>query len=302
MGTLDEKLVTLLAEEIRPLIRSEIRVAQGEAVGTLPVGVSQIGGMPDLPADFVWPLYEEDGQPLPLAFFAQIDCREASAYDREGLLPKDGMLSFFYELNAMRWGFDPADRGCARAYWFPDVSALQRTPPPPEFRWPGWLRGPLPCVPLTFSACESFPCYDDFCETEALNRILSAYPSGHFWEYYDEAARSLGWEEESADAGRSKLLGWPDIWNEPMFFECEAVTNGICMGDEGWMDKLTYEEKKEMMRRAREDWTLLFQLGTVRDGEHAIYWGDGGHLYFWIRREDLADRDFSKIWMIFQCA
>ncbi|MCR5681632.1 MAG: DUF1963 domain-containing protein [Clostridiales bacterium] len=301
MAARDPALVRLLTDTLRPFVRNEIRVIPGEEVDTLPVGVSKIGGLPDVPADFVWPTYEEDGHSLPLCFLAQIDCRIASAADREGLLPQEGLLSFFYELDTMKWGFDPADRGSARVYWFPDLTSLCRTPPPPEFGWPDWMEGPLPCLPLTFEPRPSVPCYEDFCETEEERRILPQFPSGHFWEYYDEAARSLGWDEESAEAERSKLLGWPDILNNPMFVDCEAVTGGFYIGDDGWMDRLTYEEKVTMHRRALEDWILLFQLGTLRAGDRAIYWGDAGHLFFWIRREDLARRDFSKIWMIMQC-
>ena len=110
MAALDPALVRLLTDTVRPFVREEIRVIPGEEVPTLPVGLSKIGGMPDVPADFVWPVYEEGARSLPLAFLAQIDCRIASAADRERLLPRDGMLSFFYELDTMKCGFDPADR------------------------------------------------------------------------------------------------------------------------------------------------------------------------------------------------
>jgi len=30
-------------------------------------------------------------------------------------------------------------------------------------------------------------------------------------------------------------------------------------------------------------------------------WGDGGALYVWIRRQDLAARKFEKAWTILQC-
>jgi uncharacterized protein YwqG len=30
-------------------------------------------------------------------------------------------------------------------------------------------------------------------------------------------------------------------------------------------------------------------------------WGDCGMLYFWIRRDDLARRDFSGAWVVLQC-
>ena len=30
--------------------------------------------------------------------------------------------------------------------------------------------------------------------------------------------------------------------------------------------------------------------------------GDCGHLYFWIRKQDLQNRDFDHVWMILQCS
>ncbi len=301
MAAIDPTLVRLFTDTLRPFVRSEVRLIPGKAADTLPVGVSKIGGMPDLPEHFTWPVYGGgDKRPTPLAFLAQIDCRIASAADREGLLPRDGMLSFFYELGSMKWGLDPADRGSARVYWFPDPAVLCRTPPPPETVRPAWMKGPLPCLPLTFEPRTSVPSYDDFCETEEEGRIVPRFPPGRFWEYYNEAVKAFDWEEESVDADRSKLLGWPDVIRDAMFLDCEAVTNGIYIGDEGWTDRFSYEEKVEMHRRALRDWILLFQLGTVRAGKRAIYWGEGGHLYFCIRREDLAKRDFSRIWLIIQ--
>ena len=35
-----------------------------------------------------------------------------------------GLLSFFYETDTQCWGYDPKDQGCARVYWFEDLSAL----------------------------------------------------------------------------------------------------------------------------------------------------------------------------------
>lgn len=32
-----------------------------------------------------------------------------------------------------------------------------------------------------------------------------------------------------------------------------------------------------------------------------MMWGDVGRLYYWIRREDLAQRRFDKVWLVLQC-
>jgi uncharacterized protein YwqG len=49
---------------------------------------------------------------------------------------------------------------------------------------------------------------------------------------------------------------------------------------------------------ADEDWMLLFQLGS---DVKTMCWGDGGYLYFWIHRQDLARRDFTAIFTDYQC-
>ena len=44
-----------------------------------------------------------------------------------------------------------------------------------------------------------------------------------------------------------------------------------------------------------EDWILLFSLDSQGRGGYAVSWGDGGVGNFYIRPEDLARRDFSKV-------
>jgi uncharacterized protein YwqG len=44
-----------------------------------------------------------------------------------------------------------------------------------------------------------------------------------------------------------------------------------------------------------EDWILLFSLDSQGHGGYPVSWGDGGVGNFYIRPEDLARRDFSKV-------
>jgi uncharacterized protein YwqG len=32
-----------------------------------------------------------------------------------------------------------------------------------------------------------------------------------------------------------------------------------------------------------------------------MMWGDAGRLYFWIRKQDLAEQSFDAVWAILQC-
>ena len=86
---------------------------------------SKIGGKPDVPKDFEWPVYEgKDFEDIrkerPLSFIIQINLKDVAPYDKEELLPKQGILSFFYEMRSMDYGYDPANKGCAKVYYFPD--------------------------------------------------------------------------------------------------------------------------------------------------------------------------------------
>jgi uncharacterized protein YwqG len=80
-----------------PAIAIEAHAASDD---DLPVGASKLGGQPDLPPDTEWP--EHNGQPL--GFLAQFNLAEVAPYDVESLLPRTGLLSFFYDFVAALWG------------------------------------------------------------------------------------------------------------------------------------------------------------------------------------------------------
>jgi len=54
------------------------------------------------------------------------------------------------------------------------------------------------------------------------------------------------------------------------------------------------------LRAGRSDWRLLLQVAS--DDAPRMMWGDAGISYYWIRDEDLRERDFDRAWLILQCA
>ena len=104
----------------------QLKIARKE---TYKLGATRFGGKPDVPPDFVWPNYEGESydhvvKDRPLTFLAQFNCAELAQFDKEHLLPDHGLLSFFYETDTQCCGYDPKNQGCARVYWFEDMSAL----------------------------------------------------------------------------------------------------------------------------------------------------------------------------------
>jgi uncharacterized protein YwqG len=65
---------------------------------------SRLGGSPDLPSSIAWPRKDN----APLSFIAQVNLADVAPYEAEGLLPRDGLLSFFYDaLTQDAWGIRP---------------------------------------------------------------------------------------------------------------------------------------------------------------------------------------------------
>lgn len=261
------------------------------AQGKLAVGASKFGGRPDVPADFVWPVFETDTREddqvkeRPLAFLAQFDCAQLAPLDPEGLLPKEGLLSFFYELESQRWGYDPKDAGCARVFWFEGTLAPAEFPAELEedFR--------LPELAAQLSGATDAPDFQDACP--ALE-----YPwTANDYRIFDQARRELGMDYP---ANRSQLLGWPDMIQNNMTLQCELISRGYYLG--GSWEKIPVEERSALRTPSVREWQLLFQLDTVENGDFELMFGDCGRIYFYIRREDLAQRRFDRVWLIQQCS
>ena len=288
-----------LEEVISELSKQEIRLSYSKTEEALPVGSSKLGGQPDLPAEFLWPEFEgkdyrDDSVKLrPLAFLAQINLKDVATYDQEGLLPKTGLLSFFYEVTSMPWGFDIADRGCAKVCYFPDTTTLRSTPLHKELEEDGIL----PECAVSFSSHISLPAYESFAELDVTKQLGDEVFGD--WDAYDEYCGELGCEpDEMGD--RAKLLGYPDLIQGPMEEECEMIARGHYTGDSEGYAKVSEEEKEDIKRKAK-DWRLLFQMGTVSTEGYELMFGDCGYIYFWIRKEDLLAHRFDRIWLILQC-
>ena len=67
----------------------------------LPLGASKFLGNPDVWDGFEWPQFTENGESYDLTFMGQINCAEAAPFDQGNVLPKTGMLYFFYDMDEM---------------------------------------------------------------------------------------------------------------------------------------------------------------------------------------------------------
>ena len=290
--------ITNIKEALRAMARSAVRLSMrgGERAA------GRFGGAPDVPPDFAWPYFEtatfgdDTVKPRPLCFLAQFDCAVLSAFDPEQLLPRAGMLSFFYEMGSQRWGYDPGDAGCARVYWFPESAALAPAAFPEDlgedYRFP--------VFPFFAQGAVEYPAYEDFSLTVPEARDGSG-AWRRLWDAYDKAAAELNGGEMRPS---HKVLGWPDIIQNNMTMECELTSQGFFMG--GKWDDIPEKARQDAEQTSLEEWRLLFQLDSFSrdsfDGDSfALDFGDSGSVYFYIRKGDLAARRFDRVWLVSQC-
>lgn len=282
-----------IKKEVLKMHRNCISLNISGDVEAVPGG-TRFGGMPDVPDNFEWPYFETDTfddkevKPRPLSFIAQFNCKEISSLDKEQLLPETGVLSFFYELDSQRWGYDPKDKGCARVYWFDDTDKLK------PFDFPKDMKEDfrLPIIGIDARSEESYPSYEDF----GLNKDTETSKWIERWDEYDDAVKSLNIDDKEIS---HKLLGWADPIQGNMTQECELVKRGYYLGD--GLDDVTPQDRQEAVDHSVRDWLLLFQLDSLDYKDFELMFGDCGRIYFYIHRDDLEKRRFDKAWVILQC-
>ena len=273
----------IMLEMLNNVKKNEVTISTKFNDNSEIINKSKIGGKPYLPKDFVWPYYQE----LPLSFLAQINLEEVNSFDKDKLLPSTGMLYFFYELETEEWGYHPESKGCAKVFYFEDTSNFELIDFPKDME--DYYK--IPEFKVTFKSNISLPSYENFYlllkEDDAFKKHDISF--NDFIPLYDEIF--------IPDNNYTKLLGYPDVIQNSMEEECEAVTRGFDMGG---IESYPKQYQKEI-RSASKDWILLFQMDTVETSDYELMFGDSGHIYFWIKKEDLANKNFENIWLILQC-
>jgi uncharacterized protein YwqG len=261
-----KKVKAIMEANKRPSVQCDLKYGKTDLKG-----VSKIGGIPDVAADFVWPKWNDSS----LQFLAQIRLDEVTAIFPAHDLPKTGMIYFFYNRNQETWGFDPKDIGSWKVIYRSAIENLERAQVPSD-------------IPEDLL----------FKEARITYREIPSYPS---WE--SSVVSSLSDKEQdlyneltSPEGSIHKLFGFADpIQSSEMELECQLASHGINTGSpEGYQDPRVKE-----LEAGAKDWKLLMQIDS--DDSLNMMWGDVGRLYFWYRKTD-GKIDFDNIWMILQCS
>lgn len=272
-----DRFVELALKEAAPCIRFRT-VPLGQE--SLAPGSSKAGGNPDLPDDVEWP--RKEGRPL--SFILQINLTDLHVYECAAVLPSQGLLSIFYDAEDQPWGFDPKDRdGWKVMYSDAPATALGRRDSP---------QGDSEA--LGFRECRLF--FEPFVSLPPWEVFESVRPklTDDEFDLLEAFQRQL--QPEDATGLHHRMLGHPDRIQGDMTLECQLVSHGLYCGNASGYE----DARAEKLEETKHVWKLLLQVDTDDNAE--MMWGDMGRLYFWIREEDLARRDFDKAWMILQCS
>ncbi|HEU5379018.1 MAG TPA: YwqG family protein [Ktedonobacteraceae bacterium] len=228
-------------------------------------GITRFGGAPDILPKWAWPEYH--GSALP--FVGQVNLAEIASYSIVSPLPDSGILSFFFDVDAFfeTWPRDPAT-------W--KVEYIEHAPSESQHTILSEMRCSKsiyhPCT-VTYSFEWTLPHYDPY-DSTSLQQLSLSQPltEEEMWAYFGLQATLAGREGTRYYTPIHRFLGHPDPVQVDMHADLEGETS---------------------------EWLLLLQVDT--DGAPHTDWGDTGRIYYWIRKQDALQRDFSQVQLILQC-
>ena len=246
---------------------------------------SKIGGKPFLPKEINWfrnTFMGEENNGKPLSFLAQFNMEELLKFDLDHMLPKKGMLYFFYDFYEEPIGCMTKEKNGAKIFFYDgNMEELE------EQAFPQDLNKEF-CIPqfnIHFSTRYEVPMCEEYREIMQDNIRYDDYNSE-----LDSLCLNRNNDEEV-----TKILGYADLCQGSMLLQCEMIRNGIDCND---FKYLKYQNK---YIDASAEWILLFQIDTISNSDFELMFGDCGRLYFYIRKEDLKEKNFEKGWFISQC-
>ncbi len=229
----------------------------------IPLGGSRLAGVPDLPADFTWPVHGAE----PMTLLAQLDLSEVAPHAPADTLPSEGWLLVFWAVDSEGWGYSPESAETfAVLYIEGSREELTRTPSPAAL--PQWAQTFSSCS-ITFEPGVSLPDWHDLRYPKTLDL------EQHLEAMYELWLRVTGLELPGGTFHH--LLGHPQL------------VQG---------DPRTQAAKHRGGKPG--DWNLLLQLETDEAGPGWM-WGDVGTVFVYLRDEDLQERRFDQAWLVMQC-
>lgn len=306
---------------------------------------SFFGGLPEVPTNFDWPLWnatsyyldeieyaeksfraystgiwtraiEENKKwlqaPLfPLMFLGQIHLDEVPRFGQFPNLPSSGILYFFWAAHLSPPGWRASSKGSCRVIYIKETSDLRTLLFPEEmvrkFGDDFITQANHPRCSLSFEPSWALTNYldkvnaIDYDDDRAIDRLVAESRQSELLDNisdsFPEFNKSTLVNKDFSSQGESihMLLGSPIEIQNPMEEMCQLCFHGFDEIDHN----INFDAEVAHLRAGVKDWQLLLQLDC--DDNLDWLWGDAGMLYFWIRKQDLEEQNFSNVWCEMQC-
>ncbi|MEO3976176.1 YwqG family protein [Streptomyces sp. CAU 1734] len=272
---------------LRPAFRLE--PAGDDAPGP-PAG--RLGGLPELPADVEWPVWEGHG---PLSFVASLDCAAVPPGALDIPLPAGGTLLFFYfdgrldDGEALVLAELPESRPGSRVLHIPAGAAASAREAPAG----------LPPYPVVLLAGRvELTAADPW--HPGIQRAFA--PAARPADRYDHPVCSEKfldalWDFDGETAGH-QIGGHAHPVRNPVELEIAEAVLEAAGRAAGVAPRGAHTDGRRVAEEA-EGWVLLAQFDS-EDGADMM-WGDCGALYWLIRPRDLAELRFDRAVFTWQC-
>ncbi|WP_075619103.1 YwqG family protein [Paenisporosarcina indica] len=244
------------------------------------IGGSKFGGLPDLPPSFSFPQYHNG----PLSFLAQLNLKDLTFSETDDLLPKTGMLYFFYDVVNQPWGFEKEDSDSYKVLYFDgDLDDLSRTSYPQitEDYYP------LPSHKVEFTKMLTFP-------EDPVGLELDESELDDYFEFREAIMQPRKTDNTHQELDEESAIPKHYLLGEPFNIQNNVLEDVIYYEND---EKIEWNSAE--MDSKRKKMTLLFQMDSDEDLD--VMWGDVGMLYFCIYKTDLIKKQFDQVKFILQC-
>ena len=270
-----------MVEKLIPFIREKTTVEymklKPAKEPTTPMN-SKLGGVPYMPLEAEYPYDRTEGrEAVPLRFLAQINFGEMP--EMEGF-PREGILQFFVGDDSS-YGMNYEDMTEQKGFRVLYHEKVSDAPP---------LQDSLPDRPETEEE-PSFPFSEElrlYFEKEEM-----AMGGGDF--RFDTLLLAA-YNEMHPDLPMKTLERVPEKVMDELYDRLDCSGHHL-----GGYPAFTQLDPREYSENLRAYSMLLLQLDSEENDDYAICWGDSGICHFFIRPEDLKNRDFSNVAYSWDC-
>lgn len=274
---LEEHSFTHARSYLQEQTRAGIRFTKAGEADYGRVCSSRIGGEPDLPEEWAWPLTKEE-VPVPMTFLAQLNLAELQGVDATGDLPAKGMLYFFVGVDEPAYNIEhrvlyakEEELPTARRRSTPEETALEE-----EFN--GYQLAARSSLEAPNYAYVDYDVIED---------------EEHEYEDYEELLLAMNGNHDDV----AVMFGYPTGQHDDDFHEAALTIltgkNYEYSKDRALKAIAGHFDGDETRAQQEIDNTLML-LEIETDSEIGFCWWDAGVLHFFIRKEDLLAGNFER--------